>query len=224
VQGILVSIARGLANLFLPPACPACGRLVVDLPHPCPECDAGLRNLWDSLPREFGPCGPIAALPFAGPARGLIHRMKYQGSRAAVDLLGDLMAARLNECLPDLPGATLIPVPLHPTRMRERGFNQAERLARRVARRTGLPVRADLLARRRFTTSLTTLDAGKRRAAVAGAFRLSRPPPVSGLLILVDDVWTTGATALACVEALRGGAEGVPVRVLTAAITPSPSG
>ncbi len=150
--------------------------------------------------------------------------MKYQGSRAAVDLLGDLMAARLGEYLPEQPRATLIPVPLHPTRMRERGFNQAERLARRVGRRTGIPVRVDLLARRRFTASLTTLDAGERRAAVADAFRLSRPPPVSGLLILVDDVWTTGATALACVDALRAGAEGVPVWVLTAAITPSPSG
>jgi ComF family protein len=218
----LDAIGRGLMSLLFPPACPACGRLVADLPVPCPECDGELRSLWAGMGVVSGEEDPISALPFEGAVRMLIHRMKYQGNRAAADLLGDLMAARLTIHPLGSRDPVLIPVPLHPTRMRQRGFNQAERLARRVARRVRLEVRPDILCRTRYASSLTTLDVEERRAAVAGAFRIRRPPPTSRPMILVDDVWTTGATARSCLEALTEGITG-PVRVLTAARTPAPS-
>ena len=218
------AILRGFASLAFPPACPACGDPVQDAPLPCPSCDTELRGLWESMTT----CGPgsedlMSALPVEGACRELVHRMKYQGNQAAAALLAQLMTARLEEWLPHAPGAVLIPVPLHPVRLRERGFNQAERLARRIARRVGLEVRTDILIRTRFTKSLTTLAAEERRLAVAGAFKLRRPPPVSRPLVLVDDVWTTGATASACIDLLLRKEAPRPVRVLTAARTPAPS-
>lgn len=221
---IIRAAARGLASLVFPPACPACGGAVQDLPLPCPSCDAELRRLWESMGApSAGSEDLISALPFEGACRDLIHRMKYQGNRAAAGLLARLMAARLETRLTPGSGAVLIPVPLHPVRLRERGFNQAERLARMVGHRVALEVRTDILARTRFSPSLTTLAAEERRLAVAGAFRIRRPPPHDRTLILVDDVWTTGATASACIDLLLQGAPSTPVRVLTAARTPAPS-
>lgn len=209
-----------MMSLILPPACPVCDRPVVDRALPCPDCDRELRTLWEAHLAEKQNEDLIAAFPLEGAVRGLIHRMKYQGNRAAADLLGDAMAARLEERTDRWGDGLLIPVPLHPTRLRQRGFNQAERLAARVAGRVGLEVANGLLVRARYTSSLTTLDSRERRNAVDGAFRIRRRRLDSRPLVLVDDVWTTGATAGACVEALLEGGASPPVRILTAARTP----
>jgi ComF family protein len=115
------------------------------------------------------------------------------------------------------PGAVLVPVPLHPRRRRERGFNQAEIVALEVGSRVGLPVSPLALVRRKDTPPQTGLSAAERRKSVDGAFAVRRRCHVAGkVVVLVDDVLTTGATALACARALReaGAAE---VRVLTLA-------
>ena len=99
-------------------------------------------------------------------------------------------------------GAALVPVPLHPSRRRRRGFNQAERLARALADRTGAPV-ADVLARSGRRTTQVGRGRGDRRAATAGAVPARRRTAVPSEAVLVDDVVTTGATLAACAAALE---------------------
>jgi ComF family protein len=144
-----------------------------------------------------------AVVAYEGPARDLVRALKY---RAAAGLAAS-MAAYMAQGAPLDKAGALVPVPLHPARRRRRGFNQAELLARALARRSGLPVAACL---RR--AGLDRGQVGRGRAA-----RLSGPdgsivareraPPRA---VLVDDVVTTGATLLACARALRAaGAEEV---------------
>jgi ComF family protein len=179
------------------------------------------------LPRESeGPCGRcrrgltgfdagISLGPYDGALRTAIHELKYHGRRQA--------AARLAEILWDEPdvrrllgaGVLLVPVPLHPRRLRQRGFNQSELVAQRLARLAGLRVARHALRRRADTPSQTGLSASARRRNVATAFS-GRPVVRDKAIVLVDDVFTTGATARACARVLRraGAAE---VRVLTVA-------
>ena len=135
-----------------------------------------------------------------GLVRQAIHSFKYRNCRVAAPCLGKLMAAYLAGN--PLPGDILAPVPLHPRKLRERGYNQSELLAREVGKATGLRVEANLLTRTRNTApQVSTTDGRQRRANTAGAFECRED--LSGLeCILVDDVCTTGSTLGACAEAM----------------------
>jgi ComF family protein len=148
---------------------------------------------------------------YEGRLRDIIHALKYEGRRSITPPLGTLM----RDCGAELlSGAdAVVPVPLHPRRERARGFNQAEDLASHL----GPPV-AKLLARVRFTASQIELPADARQENVRDAFALIPVPraPIPGVVVLVDDVATTGATIEACAKVLkRGGVR--EVRALTAA-------
>ncbi len=161
-----------------------------------------------------------AAVRYGEVARQAVHAFKFGRRRA----LAAPLAALLTETGPDgLPAGApglLTPVPLHPRRERERGFNQALLLARRIGRAWRVPVCADVLVRTVATRPQTELTAQARRANVGRAFSLRRPELVAGRhVVLVDDVFTTGSTVTACARCLRdGGASAVGVLTVARAV------
>ncbi len=159
----------------------------------------------------------IAVVRSQGPVREMVHRLKY-GKEL---WLGRVLAAWMLEGLgdPRLKGWTpdaLVPVPLHPRRMREREFNQAEILCRELSRTSGIPVLTPLV-RCRYTTTQTKLDRKGRRQNLRDAFIPGKNVDVMNMnLLLVDDVLTTGSTLDACAAVLLD-AGASSVRALTAA-------
>jgi ComF family protein len=138
---------------------------------------------------------------YDGTLRGLIHLMKYDG----VKVLAGGFGVWLAEAMPrNARFDAIVPVPLHWRRYFQRGFNQSELLARELGRRTGLPVRTEVLRRERGTGKQSLLADMERWANVKGAFAVRRGARVEGQrLVLIDDVLTTGATLNDCARALK---------------------
>ena len=141
--------------------------------------------------------------------REVIHRYKYQRALWFEPFLADLF---LREALPALRGQDwdfIVPVPLHPVKHREREFNQAERLAAHLSAATGIPLNSKLLRRVMPTATQTLLTRQQRAANMRGAFAVRPGVRLDGeRVILVDDVFTTGATTSACAEVLRAAGAG----------------
>jgi len=146
----------------------------------------------------------------------VIHRYKYRRELWFEPFLADLLVREAGPEIRRGQWDCIVPVPLHPTKLREREFNQAERLARHLAAATELPLRSDLMRRVRPTATQTLLTRSGRAANMAGAFAPGRPGLDGERVVLVDDVFTTGATANACARVLKAAGAG-DVCVWTAA-------
>ena len=205
-----------LSTLFEPPCAGCRQRLLQPLDGAvCAECWTALRlapALVDQLRSGDGVDWSCAVDRYDGRMKEIIHALKYERRRSIAPPLGELMRTTGARLLKD--AEAVVPVPLHPLREYQRGFNQAHDLARQL----GLPV-ALLLARVKHTRSQIELPKEQRQANVRNAFALSVPSSrfrVPGLVVLVDDVSTTGATLDACATVLkRSGVR--EVRALTAA-------
>jgi ComF family protein len=190
-----------IGNFVFPPVCVGCGRTALSGRELCLQCrdDAGREVGRPLLPAGIDAiaCGPLVAHP----TRELVHGLKYQGHRrAAVDLVEIAKPALVDGFCPD--GSILVPVPLHPHRRRERGYNQSELLARQWGRILSRTVEPAFLARVVDTSTQTKLGADKRRANLEGAFRPGKTFRKEVPVVLVDDVLTTGSTLSACAAAL----------------------
>jgi ComF family protein len=142
----------------------------------------------------------ISLFRYQPPVAGLIQQLKFNGRLAIARSLGELLAQRVSSVHP-LPEAVL-PVPLHATRLRERGFNQALELARPLAHALKLPLLTQHCQRTRATTAQTSLSAKQRRKNIRGVFQVVKPLPARRIAI-VDDVMTTGQTVNELARTLR---------------------
>ena len=189
------------------PLCGACWSAFARITPPwCDRCGAPATTVAESV------CAVCAATPppfdyarvaavYEGALREAVHALKFGGRRSLARPLGDLMRESCGRFEADRPDA-LVPVPLARARARERGFNQAELLAERVADKLGVRVRPRWLVRLRATAAQTELSATDRQVNVAGAFAAA-PAVRDRHVVVVDDVMTTGATAAECARALR---------------------
>ena len=215
VNAWLQNLSQSALNLVFPLECAGCGE---DGEVLCPECVSGLARLEPPFcplcadPGFNGPCprcaatGPVidgVRAPFLleDPLRKLVHRFKYQHMRAAAPALGQLLA----DFMAKPPGnqLVLVPVPLHPRRMRGRGYNQAALLARELSNRTGLAVNDGLLHRLEDSRpQVESASSEERVRNVAQAFGATAD--AAGLrVLLLDDIVTTGSTLFACAAALK---------------------
>lgn len=184
--------------------CPACEAALLRLHSPfclrCAQPGAG-RHCRSCENNPLATDGIRAPFLMGGALREAIYALKYRGLRAAAPQLGRMLAQHLAEH--PIPGDVLVPVPLHPRRLRHRGYNQAALLAREVSCLTRLPVREDLLERRRDTPpQVRTATREQRQTNVRDSFASTSNVP--GLaVVLVDDVTTTGSTFSAAAGALK---------------------
>ncbi len=234
-----------LAHLFFPRECVHCGVLLDfrERDYLCPGCRARLETVPEPVCER---CGVPLEIPAGHPATCpdcREHSPAYRRARSALIFSGpggSLVRAYKYSAGPYLSGACLrpllaggerwydwekydrvVPVPLHPRKTRERGFDQAAVLAAGLSRKTGIPLDRKSLVRIRYTGTQTRLSRKSRRENIRGAFLVTGRDRVRGAeVLLIDDVHTTGATVGECAEALIGaGAAEVDVLTLARAVS-----
>ena len=207
-------------DFALPPRCAGCGSIVGQLHSFCPDCWTEVEFLGESgcvtcgLPLEATDaelCGVCIAKPpriqrtrsavaYGDLSRSIAIKLKYGRKVALARTMARYMAPLVSK-----DGAPiLVPVPLHRTRLWQRGFNQSALLARELAKATGLRSEERLLRRVKRTPALKGMSLSQRRKTVAGAFNVDPSAELAGrTVVLIDDVLTTGSTANACARALK---------------------
>jgi len=210
IRHLLADLGAGLA----PPTCWACGAAVAAAQPLCWACRAELRFLRGARCPRCGlptPCGQRcpslgsavaqawAPVAFEGPARALVHALKFRGALGVADAMAAQVVAGAPPGLLAAP-AVLVPVPTHPLRRRMRGFDHADCLAAAIGVRTGLTLER-CLSRGGAPTRQAGSSRTTRRAPGRIEIRVRGDPP--SIAVLVDDVHTTGATLDACASALR---------------------
>lgn len=204
-----------MVEVVYPKVCAGCGMRGVWLCNYCeatvPSCNVPISCPRCGVPTLRNRCGcadldPLierarAAHVYDGWVATAVKRLKYQGESSRAEHLA-LHMAPLTPAFGQVD--RLIPVPLHPTREKQRGYNQSALLAEQISQLTGIPV-LDVLRRTRKTPSQTSLSGYERKMNVAGIFEVDPVlvPKIGGRYVLIDDVRTTGATLNACAQAMR---------------------
>ena len=234
-----------LISIFYPRRCPVCGDIVPIGTYFHEECEKKIIKVTPGCakcgkPLERGTlCGDCAEYEhlfnegrglflYEGPVRDSLSALKYLGKKEYGEALGKLMYFYGRKYIEKWKPDIIVPVPVHRARKRERGYNQAEVLAREISKGSGIPVRSDLIVRRTNTQALKKLTPSERREQTKEAFCAGRSAAVRnesaagrgaahdrspagiGRALIVDDIYTTGSTIDACAGVLRDmGAEKV---------------
>ncbi|HTG39124.1 ComF family protein [Sphingomonas sp.] len=201
-------VATALIDHALPPRCPACAAVTGDMHRFCADCWVRLDFL--GPPGDDDDAGVRAAVAYGDVARAVLLKLKYARRLGHAEPA----AAAMRRLVPD-DAELLVPVPLAWRRLWSRGYNQAGLIASALSRRSAVPVAHDVLVRTRATPVLKGLGPAARRRAVAGAFAVRRAESLADRhVVLVDDVFTTGATAYGC-AAVLAAAGAARVSILT---------
>ena len=219
-------LLQAAVSLLYPPVCTICGRSVRVSEYLCDQCAIKVTRIVapfcqkcsepfeGSITSAFSCANcahraiyfeaAVAAYRGRGIVRQIVHEFKYGRQLHLRHLLARWLRAALDdERLSGHQFDVIVPVPLHPTRQRERGFNQAGLLGELLSAQTSIPARA-VLERIRYTTTQTALDRAERMENLHNAFRLRKNADVRGLrVLLVDDVLTTGSTLNECSRILK---------------------
>lgn len=238
----LTRFARRAGDLFYPPSCPGCGRMLARHGAICQPCWSSVRfierpycevlgipfshDLGEGILSAEAIANPPdfnrmrSACAFDGAARSLVHSLKYRDRTELAEMMAGWMARAGREVLEDCDA--LVPVPLHLYRRLSRRFNQAAELANGISRLVGKPVLANAVSRTRNTEHQVGLGRTGREENVRGAFRITPPgkEQVPGKkIVLIDDVYTTGATVSAISRVLRrAGASDISVLTFARAL------
>ncbi len=238
-------IFHDLSEIIFPPQCLGCAEIL----HRsnghifCPDCEEKITFITGSIcdicgttfpdsPDQNHLCGDcLKTKPYFSCARAIfsyddailnsIHQFKYKSDLSVGEILSDFMAGF---SFPDIDFADyslIIPVPLHIKRLRERGFNQSLILARAIGEKHQIPVDFSLLKRHKFILTQTGSNKKERKQNIKGAFEVTDKKKISGKsIILIDDVYTTGATVNECAKTLmKAGAQKVSVLTLARVLT-----
>jgi len=233
-------------QFFLPPQCPCCEKFLEEGQQGfCSKCLSEIH--WIESPYcsvcgipfiskevESHPCGACvthrkyftmarALGTYEGSLQEAIHHWKYEGKTNLTPFFAEWLAEGLKRYWEPDSLDLLIPVPLHTQRLRERGFNQVLVLVKELSRRTGIPYRKTTLQKKKPTVPQVNLSGAERGKGLRGAFHvIGKEELVGKSALLVDDVYTTGATVNECSRVLRrGGAKRVDVLTLAHAIRTS---
>jgi ComF family protein len=212
-QSGLCTECFALTRLIDPPFCSVCGAPFVSplgVSHICGGCQVRKKHFTTAR----------AVAYYEGPLQETLHRWKYRGRISLTPFLGRWMAERLRWYWTDPRFELLIPVPLHVKRLRNRGFNQALLLTRELSRWTRIPYEKRVLLKRRVTVPQVDLSGAEREREIRGAFTVPDSGPIEDRsVLLVDDVYTTGATVNECAKVLlAAGARRVDVFTLARAV------
>jgi len=225
-------LLQAFKELFFPRYCVVCGkRLDTDTYCLCDGCFGDLPRTnyhrWEDNPVEkmyWGkfPLGHATAFFFYEKndmAHQILEKLKYRGRYDLAEYMGRRMAEEISSESDFFEGIdAIVPIPLHPKRFRQRGYNQSERLARGISAVTGIPVDTSLVQRVKNTATQTHKTMRQRFDSLQEAFAVADPEKCRGLhLLIVDDVLTTGATTTACADAFPADM-GIKFSFLTLAV------